>query len=91
MTVFTASEAISLCTNKHFTQSLPKGAQKAMIDAARLADREATPICRLLIIRTSGMRLSGDGGIFRENDAAGSVIDFLNRHASSVGFAGYQS
>jgi hypothetical protein len=52
-----------------------------MIDAAELADLEGAPICRLLTIRTSGMRLSGDGGILRDNDAAGSVIDFLNRHA----------
>jgi hypothetical protein len=66
--------------DRHLTYGLPKGTQKAMIDAAKLADREGTPINRLLTIRTSGMRLSGDGGILRDNDAAGSVIDFLNRH-----------
>jgi len=66
---------------KHSTQSLPKGTQKALIDAAKLADREGTPICRLLTIRTAGMRLSDGGGILRNNDTAGSMIDFLNRHA----------
>ena len=50
-----------------------------MVEAAILADALGSPLCRLLTIRTSGMRLSGDGGIFRKGTQSKCIRKLLDK------------
>lgn len=67
---------------RHVTQDLPRGTQRAMMDAAKLAEMLGTPVNRLLTVRTSGMRATGEGGILRNHSRpADCIIDFLHRNS----------